>query len=183
MSASLNPNTDLKPFTLKAQNVAAGDPNKGAMIIIPDAEWLKQFKSTNDKGDNNLLTIDEYNAALQGITLVSDSSNFNNSAMGSTFKTAMESIVDYRGYYEEVVPGAGKFRIEKGKKGTSDYIATTDYKVWNPQKNDFEQRVVYDSFLPKGRAVQTYRDDAVNELYKIDQYNTQSYNGTFDLNY
>jgi hypothetical protein len=183
ISASLNPEGDLKPFTLKAQNIAAGDPNKGAMIIMPDQKWLEAYKSGKE-GEDNLLTADEYNSILQnGLTVVSDLSNFNNTAMTSTYKTALENIVDYRGSYEEYVPGAGTFKIEKGQPGTSDYITTTQYKVWSPQDNAFLERVVYDSFLPKTRAVEQYRQDAINNLYDIDRYNTEAFNGTSDLNY
>jgi hypothetical protein len=183
IASSLDPNSDLKPFTLKAQNIAAGDPNKGAMIIVPDQKWLEQYKSSKE-GEDNLLTAEEYNSILQnGLTVVSDLSNFNNSAITSTYKTAMESIVDYNGFYEENVPGAGKFRVEKGGAGVANYVTSTSFKIWDPQRNTYNENLVYDSFLPKERNLEQYREDQMNNLYEVDRYNTEAFNADYDINY
>lgn len=185
MISSLNdPNTDYKPFTLKAQNVAWGDPNKGAMVIMPDQKWLEQFKSTGKEEDNNLLTTAEYNAILQnGISVISNTDNFNNQAMSSLTKSPIEQIVDYNGFYEEGVPGAGTFRVEKGRPGTSDYITSTQLQVWDPNNNRWKENIVYDNFAPKNRNLPLYREEQMDLLYQLRKDNDMLYNGDLDINY
>ena len=183
ISASLDPNSELKPFTISAQNIAGGDANKGAMTIMPDQKWLEQYKSGKE-GEDNLLTAEEYNSILQnGITIVSDLNNFSNGLMNSTYTTPLENIVDYNGFYEESVPGAGTFKIEKGSQGTSNYVTSTSFKVWNPQTRDYTENIVYDSFLPKERNLEQYREDQLNNLYEVEKYNTEAFNNNYDLNY
>ena len=184
ISAMNDPNSEYKPFTLKAQNVAFGDPTKGAMVIMPDQKWLEQFKSTGDKQDNNLLTTAEYNAILQnGISVVSNTDNFNNQAMSSLVKSPIEQIVDYNGFYEEGVPGAGTFRVEKGRPGTSDYITSTQMQVWDPNKGRWKENIVYDNFAPKNRNLPLYREEQMNLLYSLRKDNDMLYNGDLDINY
>jgi hypothetical protein len=181
-----DPNSDYKPFTLKAQGIAQGSMDRGAMVVMPNADWLKQFKSTNDKQDNNLLTTDEYNAILQnGISVVSDLSNFNNTAMNTINKTPLESIVDYNGSYEEKIPGAGTFKIEKNStlKGVSPYVTSTEYQLWDPNKGAFSTNIVYESFLPKDRMLENQRQEQINLLYGIQDVNNKIYNGIYDLNF
>jgi hypothetical protein len=184
IASSLDPNSELKPFTLKAQNIAAGSPDKGAMIIMPDQKWLEQYKSSKE-GEDNLLTATEYNAILQnGLTVVSDLNNFSNTAMTSTYKTALESIVDYNGFYEESVPGAGTFKVEKGGQGVSGYVTSTEFKYWNPNKGEWDPTsIAYDSFLPKDRNLEQYREEQMNQLYEVDAINTGLFNGAYNVNY
>jgi hypothetical protein len=184
ISALNDPNTDYKPFTLDASGMALSDPSKAAMIIRPDAKWLTQFKSTGEEGNNNLLTADEYNAILQnGISVISDKGNFSNPAMGSTYKTPLENIVDYTGFYEESVPGAGTFRIEKPKNVNGNYITSTKLQVWSPQESRFLENIVYDDFTPKDRNLELYRETEIDRLNQIRKANNVLYNGTYDLNY
>lgn len=181
-----NPNSEYNPFTLKAQSLAQGSIDRGAMVIMPDAKWLEQFKSSNDKQDNNLLTTNEYNAILQnGISVISDLSNFNNPAMNSTTMTPLESIVNYTGSYEEKIPGAGTFKIEKNTdlKGVSPYITSTEYQLWNPNTNSYSSNIVYESFLPKDRMLDSQRQGQIDWLYKVQETNNLLYNGVYDINY
>jgi len=182
--SSLSDN-ELKPFTIVAQNIAGGSYDKGAMIIMPDPEWLKQFKATNDKQDNNLLTTDDYNAIIQnGLSVISNVDNFNNLLMGSTYKTALESVVDYRGSYEETVPGGGKVRIEKGTGvGVSDYITTTTLESYDAQTKETLEGIVYDSYSPKSRELPLYLNNQLDLLNKNRELNIQANNGYFDENY
>jgi hypothetical protein len=95
----------------------------------------------------------------------------------------MESIVDYNGFYEENVPGAGKFRVEKGGAGVANYVTSTSFKIWDPQRNTYNENLVYDSFLPKERNLEQYREDQMNNLYEVDRYNTEAFNADYDINY
>jgi hypothetical protein len=184
ISALNDPNTDYKPFTLDASPMALSDPSKAAMIIRPDAKWLTQFKSTGKEEDNNLLTSDEYNAILQnGISVISDKQNFNNPAMGSTYKTPLENIVDYNGFYEETVPGAGTFRIEKPQNAGGNYITSTKLQVWDTDTSRFLENIVYDNFTPKDRNLELYRETEMDRLNKTRQLNDMLYNGGYDINY
>jgi hypothetical protein len=154
------------------------------MVIMPDQKWLEQFKSTGDKQDNNLLTTEEYNAILQnGISVVSNTDNFNNQAMSSLVKSPIEQIVDYNGFYEEKVPGAGTFRVEKGRQGTSDYITSTQLQVWDANNNRWKENIVYDNFSPKNRNLPIYREEQMNILYETSKLNDMLYNGDLDINY
>jgi hypothetical protein len=179
------PNNDLKPFTIVAQNIAGGSYDKGAMIVMPDPKWLEQFKSTDEKNTNNLLTKDEYNSILQnGLSVISNVDNFSNSLMGSTYKTALENIVDYRGYYEETVPGGGKVRIDKGTGvGVSDYITSTTFDAYDPQTKETLKGMAYDSFAPKSRELPLFLKNQIDLLNQNRELNVQANNGYFDENY
>lgn len=182
ISALNDPNTDYKPFTLEASGMALSDPTKAAMIVRPDAKWLEQFKSTGKEEDNNLLTADEYNAILQnGISVISNRGNFNNPAMGSTYKTPLENIVDYNGFYEESIPGAGTFRIDKGQGPGGNYKVSTRFKVWDPQTLKFNENIVYDNLLPKDRNLELYRESELQLLQEARLHNKMLYNGYYDL--
>jgi hypothetical protein len=179
------PNNDLKPFTIVAQNIAGGSYDKGAMIVMPDPKWLEQFKSTDEKNTNNLLTKDDYNAIIQnGLSVISNVDNFSNSLMGSTYKTALENIVDYRGYYEEAVPGGGKVRIDKGTGvGVSDYITSTTFDAYDPQTKETLKGMAYDSFAPKSRELPLFLKNQIDLLNQNRELNVQANNGYFDENY
>ena len=179
------PNNDLKPFTIVAQNIAGGSYDKGAMIVMPDPKWLEQFKSSDEKNTNNLLTKDEYNSILQnGLSVISNVDNFSNSLMGSTYKTALENIVDYRGYYEEAVPGGGKVRIDKGTGvGVSDYITSTTFDAYDPQTKETLKGMAYDSFAPKSRELPLFLKNQIDLLNQNRELNVQANNGYFDENY
>jgi hypothetical protein len=181
ISQSSLPDNDLKPFTLAALPMAGGDYNKSAMIIMPDAEWLKQFKATDKDNTNNLLTNDEYNAIIQnGLSVISSSDAFGNPLMNSVYKTPLENIVDYRGYYEESVPDGGTFRIDKGTTGTSKYITTTTIDTYNPIDKKVYQDIAYDSFSPKDRQLELYLKNGVDYLNANREDNIRAFNGYYD---
>jgi hypothetical protein len=182
ISALNDPNTDYKPFTLEASGMALSDPTKAAMIIRPDAKWLEQFKSTGKDEDNNLLTTDDYNAILQnGISVISNRGNFNNPAMGSTYKTPLENIVDYNGFYEESIPGAGTFRIDKGQGPAGNYRVSTKFEIWDPSTSKFNENIVYDDLLPKDRNLELYRASELQLLQEARLHNKMLYNGNYNL--
>jgi hypothetical protein len=183
ISQSSLPDNDLKPFTIAALPMAGGDYNKAAMVIIPDAEWLKQFKATDKDNTNNLLTNDEYNAIIQnGLSVISSSDAFANPLMGSAYKTPLENIVDYRGSYEEVVPGGGKFRIDKGTKGTSNYITSLIPETYDPITKETYEDITYDSFSPKDRQLELYLNNGIDYLNANREDNIRAYNGYYDGN-
>lgn len=183
ISQSSLPDNDLKPFTIAALPIAGGDYNKAAMIIMPDAEWLKQFKSTDKDGTNGLITNDEYNAIIQnGLSVISSSDAFGNPLMGSAYKTPLENIVDYRGYYEESVPDGGTFRIDKGTTGTSRYVTTMTQDTYNPIDKQTYQDIAYDSFSPKDRQLELYLKNGIDYLNANREDNVRAYNGYYDGN-
>lgn len=182
INASKDPNNKLIPFTITAQNIAGDDYNKGAITIRPDAEFLKQFKSTGKDEDDNLLNTEEYNAILQnGFSVVSDIANFTNPLMATTYKSPLESIVDYRGSYEEAIPGGGVFRIDKGTgTGVSDYITSTTLDTYDPSTGNMYKDIVYDSYTPKKGALELQLSNQLDILKMQREDNIRAFNGYYN---
>ena len=109
-----DPKTKFKNFLLESQRIAGGDGSKSAMVIHLDPLWLKKFVKTKD-GTGGVISQDQYeNAIKNGLSVVADNNMFSNSMLKNSTMTPLESVIDYRGYYEnESLYGNGKYRIEK----------------------------------------------------------------------
>jgi len=109
-----DPKTKFKNFLLESQKIAGGDGSKSAMVIHLDPLWLKKYVKTKD-GTGGIISQDQYeNAVKNGLSVVADSEMFNNNMLRASTMTPLESVIDYRGYYErENTYGNGTYRIEK----------------------------------------------------------------------
>jgi hypothetical protein len=100
--------------------------------------------------------------------------------MGSTYKTPLENIVDYNGFYEERIPGAGTFRIDKGQGPGGNYKTSTHFQIWDPIRLKFNENIVYDDLLPKDRNLELYRENELQLLQEARLHNKMLYNGNYD---
>jgi len=173
--------TKIAPFKISAQAIAAGSPNKSAMTITPDREWLENYLATNKEGDpNNLLDATAFNQILQnGITVIGDNKTFDNSLLKSTYMDPLQTYVDRNGSYSYSDPdGNGTWTVEKNKYGTSEYITTLDYSVYEPS----EGRMVNYSTGPQlanfGNKLSQQRDIISTDFFgTLNRDNITSYNG------
>jgi hypothetical protein len=136
----------MKQFKLSSQTVAASNANKGAMILTPDAEWLKKYMGTTDEEGKyaGLFTEGDYNNILaNGITVIADSKAFNNDLYRSGLMTPFEAHIDYAGAYSEKSPydPETSYTIKKNEYGTGEYTIMSTYRSWDPNKNDWGELI------------------------------------------
>jgi hypothetical protein len=172
--------TKIAPFKLSAQAIAGGDPRKSAMIITPDREWLDAYVSTSKEGGDNLLSKEQYNQILQnGITVIADNKAFNNTLLTSTYQDPLQMYVDRNpeGYKYVDPTGYGTWTVQKNPFGTSEYITTLDYKLYDPETGKMTSKVVselgnYGNKLSQQRDAISY-----NFFSELSNYNINAYNG------
>jgi hypothetical protein len=173
--------TKFTHFTMASQKLAANDASKGAMIIKPDMAWLKQYVGGLDKegGRTNLLTQDEANQIMKnGITIIADSSNFNNGLFKGSDLTPLESTIAYNdnGYTMDSPYGNGTWNIKQNKYNTGTYSTEMKFKVWDPNTNKYTEDITTDNFSSTASA-DVLRDKAFKNFQLLNQYNTQASNG------
>jgi hypothetical protein len=173
--------TKFTHFTMASQKLAANDASKGAMIIKPDMAWLKQYVGGLDKegGRTNLLTQDEANQIMKnGITIMADSSNFNNGLFKGSDLTPLESTIAYNdnGYTMDSPYGNGTWNIKQNKYNTGTYSTEMKFKVWDPNTNKYTEDITTDNFSSTASA-DVLRDKAFENFQLLNQYNTQASNG------
>jgi len=178
-----NSKSEYKNFKLSAQNVAGGNATKGAMIIVPDAAWLKKYVSTGEEQNNNLLTAEEYrNALINGITVISDSTDFKNGLFTSSNMTPLAAHIDYHGDYSEKSPydktGSTYFKIEKNDFGTSDYTVYGSMREWNPITKEYITiDIPSQSIGTLGNNVDNVRNEYQQIWKELNAQNMAYYNG------
>jgi hypothetical protein len=178
-----NGKSEYKNFKLSSQNIAGGNATKGAMIIVPDAKWLKQYLATGEDQNNNLLTAEEYkNALTHGITVISDSSNFKNGLFTSSNMSPLAAQIDYRGSYSEKSPydksGNTYFNIEKNSFGTSDYTVSGSMREWNPLTKEYVTiDIPSQSIGTLGNNVDNVREQYQQLFRELNAQNMALYNG------
>ena len=121
---------DAKTFGLYSVQVAGEDRNKGAMILYPSMDILKTLMASDDAG---ILTQDMVNAmATNGISFISNRSNFTNSIFKGNQWTPMQALINAKGSYDYKDPmGGGSYTIEKDETGISDFNVTVKYRKLN----------------------------------------------------
>jgi hypothetical protein len=121
---------DAKTFGLFSVQVAGEDRNKGAMILYPTMDILKTLMATDDGG---ILTQDMVNAiATNGISFISNRSNFTNSIFKGNQWTPMQALINAKGNYDYKDPmGGGSYTIEKDETGISDFNVRLNYRKLN----------------------------------------------------
>ena len=173
--------TKFTSFTMAAQKLAANDATKGAMIIKPDFAWLKQYTGSLDKEGNrtNLITQEEANQIMKnGITIMANSSNFNNGLFKGSDMTPLESTVAYNpnGYTMDSPYGNGTWNIKQNKYNTGTYSTEMKFKVWDPNTNKYTEDITTDNFSSTASA-DVLRDKAFQNFQLLNDYNTQASNG------
>jgi hypothetical protein len=132
-----NGKSKLPNFKIGAQKIAMNNASKGAMIIYPDAEWLKKYVSSSDKDDKLLTTEEAQNILKNGISIISDSKNWNNDLFKKGAMTPLESVIDYEGSYKyEDNFGNGDYTIEKNMYGNGKYKVTLNTYATDPNTGE-----------------------------------------------
>jgi hypothetical protein len=180
--------TKMGNFRVDVSPIAAGSINKSAVIIYPDAAWLKgQVYTKNKEGVKTkpgLISATEYDQIMKnGVSYVTDSGNMTNSVYMSAYQTPLESYVDYldtkgQAYvYTDPLSSNYSFSIEKNKLGTGDYITTFKYPVWNNSTKKYDFETARDNVTNYGQGMEQARFQAMDLIEKYKQINKSSYNG------
>jgi hypothetical protein len=172
-----NSQSKMKQFKISSQNIAIGNANKGAMIITPDAEWLKTYmgKPDDDGLYAGLYTQTEYNDMLKnGITVIADSKLFNNDLFRSGTMSPLEAHIEYNKSYTEKSPydKETSFTISKNNYGTGQYTIDSKYRSWNPNTNDWDVLTESISSGGAGFNLDQFRDELQQSFLKQAQMNT-----------
>lgn len=180
-NAMNNPKSGIGNFELAVAPVATGSVNRGAVIIKPSADWLKQFRSTDKDGVNNLLNADEYNSILtNGINIMTNNNNFKNALYEDSFKDPLASYVDSKGSYSYTDPTNSKYKftIKKDELGMGDYTLISEFPVWDSESGSYKTYYSTSNSLISGNNLSKQRDDQIYTAF--DQMKAQNqilYNG------
>tara|TARA_R110000868_G_scaffold94939_4_gene261405 strand:- start:2185 stop:5481 length:3297 start_codon:yes stop_codon:yes gene_type:complete len=103
----------VKDFRLASGQIALENRNVGTMVIYPTKDVLDELKATDDGG---IITQEVANAILKnGVSLMSNTKNWNNSLFTRNKRTGLETIVTALDQYDFKDPmGAGDIKIRKG---------------------------------------------------------------------
>jgi hypothetical protein len=176
-----NPKTKMGNFRIGVSPIAIGSMNKAAIIIHPDAEWLKDYvKSGKDGTGTGLINAAEYNYILKnGISYITDAKDMTNSMYKTAFQSPLQSYVDHFGSYTYSDPRNEnyKFTIEKNKLGTGDYTTSTSFPLWNPEKGKYEYETEVENTSNLGTNLESTRDMMPDQFDAIMDLNKQLSNG------
>jgi hypothetical protein len=170
-----NPKTKMKDFYLEVAPIAANSLNKAAIIIHPDAEWLKGLVKSGTEGTGpGLITAEEYNKIIQnGISYITNSSDMTNSMYHSSFQTPLAAHVDYlatknkKYTWSDPTNSKYNFSISKNKLGGGDYTITTNFPLWNPIKAEYEDQSVTDNISTYGTNLEDARDMVILNQFPL----------------
>ena len=165
-----NSQSKMKQFKLSAQNIAAGNTNKGTMILTPDAEWLQTYLGKPDKDGKyaGLFTESDYNNMLaNGITVIADSKSFNNDLFKSGTMTPLQAHIEYNNYYTEKSPydPETSFTIKKNEYGNGTYDFEYTYRSWDPNTNNWSEP------FTDYRSLGTYSPDDARDMMQQEMFN------------
>jgi hypothetical protein len=183
-----NPKTKMGNFKIGVSPVAAGTLNKAAIIIHPDAEWLKsKVFTTNSKGEKTgtgMISAAQYDLIMKnGISYITDSKSINgNSLYKSAYQSPLQSYVDYKGSYtyEDPADNRYKYTISKSTVGSGDYKTTIQYPLWNAELGKETIHVMSENVSTQGNNLEMNRDDyAFSTIPEIMTSNKERYNGNY----
>jgi hypothetical protein len=171
----------LSQFELRVSPIAAGNSKLAAVTIIPNKEWLAEYKSTNDETPNNLLTSEEYTKALtHGLTYVMDNSKLNNVTMyKQSYSSPIASYVEsFKKYELKNIGGDSNksYTIEKNELGTGDYITTVTFPEFDPVKGTIVKKTYRSNDVMQGGYLETNRDQILNWFNEVDDNNNYLFN-------
>ena len=163
-------------FRMSAQSIVGNNPNKGAMILRPDNEWLQKLVYKTDKDGKpgaGIISEAQFNAiAKNGVSIVSDSNNFSNGLFQSSYMDPIQSIVEHTGSYDWSDPyGNVKGSITKNQTGTGDYNLKTEYNILDHNTGQYINDIRYENMLTTGANLSNRRVDWLNMSEHIRDYN------------
>jgi hypothetical protein len=178
------PKSILNGFKISAQAIAQNNANKGAIIIYPNAEFLKKQTYTMKDGKKSgigLISEDQANYILKhGVSLVSDKKNWNNSLFESTYVTPLEASVNYSKKVKVEDPNdtSGMNFITFSKDDImGGYKYDMGIKYWDYDKKQYVQKMGGGRSITSGAELERLRADAFNywmDTQKINNENFQS---------
>ncbi len=179
-----NPKSKMGNFRMGVAPIATGSLGKAAIIIHPDAEWLKsQVKSGKEGTGAGLITAEQYDMIMKnGISYITDSGNMSNSLYKNSFQSPLASYVDYFDKYTYSDPSNPnyKFTISKNKLGGGgDYTITTGFPMWNPIENKYTYEKISDNVSTYGANLEDARDMILNQFSVTKEQNKLLYNGNW----
>lgn len=183
----MKPKSKMGNFRVGASAIAVGSNNKSAVIIHPDAEWLKNYVySTNKEGaptSAGVITQEQYNSILKnGISYITDAGNLTNDLYTRSYQSPLQSYVDYYKSYTYHDPADPRytFKIEKNKTGTGDYNIYTEVPVYDPNTKTTKIVPMYNNTTTLGSNLEGIRDQMIRDNFdKYKLFNKQLYNGQY----
>lgn len=140
IAESRSTNSKLPGFNLGAQKIALNNVNKGAMIIYPSMETLEKYINITDKA----VKAQVINAiSKNGISMISDASNWNNGLFKAGNKSMLDAVLDSdpSGFTYDDLNGNGQYNIKKSTDGLAKYRETYKVKYLDPDTGKY---VIFD---------------------------------------
>ena len=174
-------NSTFRGFRLAAQPIAENNSNRGAMVIYPDADWLKKHTYTKTENGKTAGTIsqDQANYILQnGISFISDNKNWNNNLFQSTYTTPLEADINYNKKVTINDPnddqGMNSATFEKDEV-MGGYKYNFSYKFWNPNTGAYEKATTSTENLTNREQLEYVRSSAFNDWGSIEAMNNENF--------
>ena len=186
----MNNKTKMNTFEVSVSPLAVGSSSKAAVIIHPDADWLKGYVYKTDKDGKEitgtgLISPNQYNSILKhGISYISDAGNMNNYLYKSAFKSPLQAYIDYNEKYgyQYTDPADPRYGVQilKNNVGAGDYEFNVSYPVYDPNTGDTKIKSTVYSSTMFGNNLELGRDRIIKEIIpKTKQINIQNYNGNY----
>jgi hypothetical protein len=160
-----------KNFKMSSQVVANNNPNMGAMIIHPDAEWLADYIKTK-QGSGLLDAETDYNDILNnGISIVSESKNWSNGLFTSSYLDPIASIVESNpdGYHWQSPDQNTSWHVTKNDTGTGDYNLETNYRLLDHDNGTMHDYTIYDNMTVQGNNLSKAKMNTMGISQKVNQ--------------
>jgi hypothetical protein len=178
-----NPKSTMPDFKIAVSPIAMNSINKAAVILTPDAEWLKKFVKDNEGKGTGIITVDQYNSAVQnGLSLITDANNISSSFLyKSAFQTPLAAYVEQNKKYVYTDPANPnyKFTISKSTIGGNDYNIKTEYPLFNPNTGETIIETNYENLMNYGTNIESLRAEQVNGIFEKKMLNKLLNNGGY----
>jgi hypothetical protein len=178
--------TKMGNFTVGVSPIALNSNSKAAVIIKPDAEWLKGYVYTTKDGkatSAGIISQDQYNAIMQnGISYITDANNLSSDLYTRSYQSPLQSYVDYYGSYKYHDPANPdySFEIQKSKTGTNDYMVKANIPLYNPDTGETVMTPIADNASNMGSNLEQIRFSTVTGMFdKYKDLNKQLKNGNY----
>ena len=177
--------SSLNVFELEVAPIAGASGRTSAVIVKPNAEWIKantsKLNSKNGVTEAGLFTPTEAQAIMKnGLTYFMDNRKMNNSMYKSAYQSPIESYVEIFDKYEVNNIGGDpmkSFKVEKNTLGTGDFTTTVSYPIFNPDTGKMEQEIYKNNIGLTGENLTTLRNNIVyNLMDDMDFQNTLEFN-------
>ena len=179
------PGSTLKGFRLAAQPLAMNKLGKGAMIVYPDAEWLKKHTYTESgsgesykKGPGIVSPALANYISTYGISVISDSKNWQNGLFQASYVTPLEASVNYNNsvYIDDPNDDTGMNSITLEKDEImGGYSYKFNYKSYDPITNKYVKKEYIDRNITSGAQLEYVRSLAPMKWVENDELNNELY--------